>query len=210
MLEERQHAVTLDRGALGSVVDRDLRAYAAATLPKIEAHLVHAKSLASLAAEPPRSAVTNVRVAPPMTQEATPMDQRLNSSFWTLRIAFGLTAFLAGLDKFLNLLTNWEQYASPLVLDIVPLSAGTLMRVAGVIEIIVGIAVLAGLTRLGGYVVAAWLTLIALSLLTTGRYFDVAVRDLVMACGAFVLARLSEVREEVPARAAKRFASATA
>lgn len=138
------------------------------------------------------------------------MDQRLNSSFWTLRIAFGLTAFLAGLDKFLNLLTNWEQYASPLVLDIVPLSAGTLMRVAGVIEIIVGIAVLAGLTRLGGYVVAAWLTLIALSLLTTGRYFDVAVRDLVMACGAFVLARLSEVREEVPARAAKRFASATA
>lgn len=138
------------------------------------------------------------------------MDQRLNSSFWTLRIAFGLTAFLAGLDKFLNLLTNWEQYASPLVLDIVPLSAGTLMRVAGVIEIIVGIAVLAGLTRLGGYVVAAWLTLIALSLLTTGRYFDVAVRDLVMACGAFVLARLSEVREEVPARAAKRLASATA
>ena len=123
------------------------------------------------------------------------MDTRLTSAFWTLRIAFGLTAFLAGLDKFLNLLTNWEQYASPLVLNVVPFTAGTLMRVAGVIEMIAGVAVLAGLTRLGGYVIAAWLTLIAVSLLTTGKFFDVAVRDLVMACGAFTLARLSEVRE---------------
>jgi uncharacterized membrane protein YphA (DoxX/SURF4 family) len=132
------------------------------------------------------------------------MDSRLNSAYWTLRIAFGLTAFLAGLDKFTNLLTNWEQYASPLVLNIVPLSASTLMRTAGVIEIVAGLAVLAGVTRLGGYVVSAWLTLIALSLLSTGRFFDVAVRDLVMACGAFVLARLSEVRQEHVAVAGPR------
>ena len=135
------------------------------------------------------------------------MDPRLTSAFWTLRIAFGLTALLAGLDKFLNLLTNWEKYTSPLVLDFVPLPAGTLMRVAGVVEIVVGVAVLAGLTRLGGYVIAGWLTLIALSLLTTGQYFDVAVRDLVMACGAFVLARLSEVREQSPAFSTKRVSS---
>lgn len=135
------------------------------------------------------------------------MDPRLTSAFWTLRIAFGLTALLAGLDKFLNLLTNWEQYASPLLLDFIPLSAGTLMRVAGLVEIVVGVAVLAGITRLGGYVIAGWLTLIALSLLTTGQYFDVAVRDLVMACGAFVLARLSEVREQSPAYSTKPVSS---
>lgn len=123
------------------------------------------------------------------------MDSRLNSSFWTLRIAFGLVPLLAGLDKFFNLLTNWEQYVSPLLLNLVPLSPTALMRAAGVIEIAAGIAVLAGVTRLGGYVVAAWLTAIALSLLTTGHFFDVAVRDLVMACGAFVLARISEVRQ---------------
>ena len=127
------------------------------------------------------------------------MDSRLSSAFWTLRIAFGLTAFLAGLDKFLNVLTNWEQYASPLLLSAVPFSATTLMRVAGVIEIIAGLAVLAGITRLGGYVVAAWLTLIAISLVSSGHYLDVAVRDLVMACGAFVLARLSEVRQTAAA-----------
>jgi uncharacterized membrane protein YphA (DoxX/SURF4 family) len=132
------------------------------------------------------------------------MDSRLNSIFWSLRIAFGLTAFLAGLDKFFNLLTNWEQYASPLVLSIVPLSAGALMRGAGVIEIIAGIAVLSGLTRLGGYVIAAWLTMIALSLVTSGRFLDVAVRDLVMAVGSFTLARISEVR----VAAASRFSTA--
>jgi uncharacterized membrane protein YphA (DoxX/SURF4 family) len=122
------------------------------------------------------------------------MDSRLDSIILTLRIAFGLTAFLAGLDKFLNLLTNWEQYVSPLALDVLPLSAGVLMRVAGVIEMIAGIAVLSGLTRLGGYVIAGWLTAIALSLVFSGRFFDVAVRDLVMALGAFTLARLSAMR----------------
>lgn len=126
------------------------------------------------------------------------MDNRLHSVYWTFRIAFGLTAFLAGLDKFLNLLTNWEQYANPFVLKVLPLTATTLMRGAGVIEIVVGVAVLAGLTRLGGYVVAAWLTLIALSLVAGGQFFDVAVRDLVMATGAFALAKLSEVRGESP------------
>ena len=122
------------------------------------------------------------------------MDSRLDSIILSLRIAFGLTAFLAGLDKFLNLLTNWEQYVSPLALDLLPLSAGALMRVAGVIEMIAGIAVLSGLTRLGGYVIAGWLTAIALSLVFSRRFLDVAVRDLVMALGAFTLARLSEMR----------------
>jgi uncharacterized membrane protein YphA (DoxX/SURF4 family) len=131
-----------------------------------------------------------------MVQEEHDMDSRLLSSFWTLRLAFGLTAFLAGVDKFLNLLTDWEQYASPLVLSVVPFGADVMMRIAGTIEILAGLAILAGVTRLGGYVVAGWLTLIAISLITSGSYFDVAVRDLVMACGAFVLGRLSEVREE--------------
>ncbi|HEX6087248.1 MAG TPA: DoxX family membrane protein [Thermoanaerobaculia bacterium] len=124
----------------------------------------------------------------------------MDTPYWMLRIAFGLTAFLAGLDKFFNLLTNWEQYANPLVTRMLTLPPSTVMRVAGVIEIVAGLALLAGVTRLGGYVVAAWLTLIAISLVTSGRFLDVAVRDLVMACGAFTLARLSEVREPSAAR----------
>lgn len=132
------------------------------------------------------------------------MDSRINSAFWALRIAIGATAFLAGLDKFFNLLVNWEKYVSPLLTEVTTLSAGLLMRVAGVIEMIAGVAVLAGLTRFAGYVVAAWLTAIAISLLTTGQYFDVAVRDLVMAVGAYTLARLAEVREVSRASDASR------
>ena len=122
------------------------------------------------------------------------MDSRITSAFWSLRIAIGATAFLAGLDKFFNLLVNWETYVSPLFNKVLGISPALLMHVAGVIEMIAGLAVLTGVTRFAGYVVAAWLTAIALSLLTTGHFFDVAVRDLVMATGAFVLGQLAAVR----------------
>ncbi|HET7434631.1 MAG TPA: DoxX family protein [Thermoanaerobaculia bacterium] len=128
------------------------------------------------------------------------MDPRLERLWWTLRIAFGLTAFLAGLDKFFGLLVNWVQYLSPLITKTIPVSPDVFMRVVGVIEMAVGILVLTGLTRLGGYIMMAWLTLIALSLLTTGHYFDVAVRDLGLAVGAYAMARISEVREEAYAK----------
>ncbi|MGZ7039404.1 MAG: DoxX family membrane protein [Thermoanaerobaculia bacterium] len=134
------------------------------------------------------------------------MNHRLDSAFWALRIGLGATAFLAGLDKFFNLLTNWEQYVSPLLTSIVPISPATLMHIAGVIEMIAGIAILAGFARLGGYVVAVWLAAIAVSLLTTGRFFDVAVRDVIMAIGAYTLARLAEVRAEGTAPANARVA----
>ena len=124
------------------------------------------------------------------------MDRRINSAFWALRIGFGAAAFLAGLDKFFNLLVDWGQYLSPLFSRVVPLSTATAMSIVGVIEMAVGILVLSGVTRLGGYVVMVWLTLIAANLVTTGHFFDVAVRDLVMAVGAYTLARLTEVRQE--------------
>jgi hypothetical protein len=73
------------------------------------------------------------------------------------------------------------------------------MGVVGVIEIAVGVMILTKWTRLGAYVASAWLCLIALNLLTTGHYFDVAARDLALAVGAFALARLEEARGEVRA-----------
>jgi hypothetical protein len=64
-----------------------------------------------------------------------------------------------------------------------------------VIEIIAGIVVLAGLVRLGACVVAAWLVLIAVNVAAAG-YLDIAVRDLVMALGAYTLAALAAARGE--------------
>ena len=123
------------------------------------------------------------------------MDPKLNSAWWALRIGLGLAAFLAGLDKFFNILTDWGLYLSPMVRELIPVSGDAFMRVVGVIEMAVGALILAGFARIGGYIVMVWLVGIAISLLTTGRFFDIAVRDVVMALAAFTLARLSEVRE---------------
>jgi uncharacterized membrane protein YphA (DoxX/SURF4 family) len=120
--------------------------------------------------------------------------KQLQQAYWLLRVVFGAVPIVAGLDKFTNLLTDWQQYLSPLVSRIVP--ATTFMQLVGVIEIVGGVLVLSKFTRIGAYVVGLWLVAIAFNLLTTGRYFDVAVRDLVMAAGAFVLAKLEEVREQ--------------
>ena len=123
------------------------------------------------------------------------MDKRLDSAWWALRIGLGLGPFLAGLDKFFNILANWEMYLSPLALKVVPMSAGTFMRAVGVVEMIVGLAILTRWTRIGAWVAMLWLVAIAINLATTGMFFDLAVRDLEIAIGAYALARLTEVRE---------------
>ena len=107
----------------------------------------------------------------------------------------GLGPFLAGLDKFFNILTDWNMYLSPLALRFLPVSGPTFMRVVGVIEMIVGLAILTRWTRIGAYAAMVWLVAIALNLLTTGMFYDLAVRDIEIAIGAYALARLTEVRE---------------
>jgi uncharacterized membrane protein YphA (DoxX/SURF4 family) len=121
-------------------------------------------------------------------------DARLDQGWWILRIGLGLGPFLAGLDKYFNLLANWPGYISPLALKILPFSGQTFMHIVGVIEMLVGLAILTKWTRLGAYVASAWLIAIALNLVSTGMFFDIAVRDVEMALAAFVLARMTEVR----------------
>lgn len=123
-------------------------------------------------------------------------DNRLNTTWWALRLLFGFVPIAAGLDKFFNLLTNWEAYLNPLATKVIPVSPPTFMHLVGVIEIIAGIVVLSHFTKIGAYVVTAWLVAIALNLLTMGRFLDVGVRDLGLAVAAFSLAQLTAVREE--------------
>ncbi len=122
----------------------------------------------------------------------TNQQQILNQVFNLLKYTFVIVPIAAGADKFTNLLTNWEQYLNPTLAEMLPFSASTFMMIAGVIEIIAGVIVLKK-TEIGGYIVAAWLTAIALSLLAGFTYADVAVRDLVMAVAAFSMARLSKI-----------------
>jgi hypothetical protein len=126
------------------------------------------------------------------------MDNRLTLPWLALRYGIGATATLAGIDKFFNLLTDWGAYLSPVATQVLPVSAGAFLGLVGVIELAVGLAILTGWTRIGAYVASLWLLGVAANLVAAG-FFDVAVRDVVMAFAAFTLARLTEVRAEVPA-----------
>jgi hypothetical protein len=118
-----------------------------------------------------------------------------------MKLTYGIVPIVAGADKFTNLFANWSDYLNPSIAGMLPFSAGTFMQIMGVIEIVAGILVLIK-PRLGALVVSAWLVLIALTLLLSGKYLDVAVRDLVMAVGAFVLSQLSAFTETTGGKAA--------
>ena len=121
--------------------------------------------------------------------------ENLSSIYFPLRLTYGVVPVVAGLDKFFNVLTDWDKYLPAFAADILPVSPETFMLLVGVIEIVAGLAVLTWFTRLGAYVVLAWLVLIALNLIAAG-YVDVAVRDVVMAVGAYTLGQVAALRGE--------------
>jgi len=122
-------------------------------------------------------------------------DTRLNAAWWALRIALGVGPILAGIDKYFDILTNWEMYLSPIATRMLPVKDATFMHVVGVVEIVAGIIVLSRWTKIGSYIVGLWLIAIVINLATTGMFYDLAVRDLEIAVGAFALSQLTAVRE---------------
>jgi len=125
------------------------------------------------------------------------VSRELNAAYWALRVAFGFGPLLAGADKFTNILVNWEKYLSPVAQRMLPVDATTFMHGVGVIEIIVGLAVLFGATRVFGYITMLWLFAIAANLISSGAYYDIAVRDILLGIGAYSLARVTEARQSV-------------
>jgi hypothetical protein len=126
----------------------------------------------------------------PSLATTTPADQ----AFFLLRSGFTLAPILFGLDKFFELMTDWEAYLAPWVDDLVPGSAGDAMLVVGVVEVLAGLVV-AVAPRWGGLLVAAWLGGIIVNLLTMGEYYDVALRDFGLLLAAVSLSLLAAGRQ---------------
>lgn len=115
-------------------------------------------------------------------------------AFWLLRSAFVVAPILFGLDKFLGILTDdWEAYLAPWVNDLVPGSAHDAMLLVGVVEIVAGVVV-AVTPRWGGLLVAAWLAGIIVNLVSTGEYYDIALRDFGLLLAALALSLLATGR----------------
>jgi hypothetical protein len=133
----------------------------------------------------------------PTAVDRRPVNDGAWQAFWLLRIGFTVAPILFGLDKFAEVLTDWERYLAPELVDLLPGDASQLMMVVGVVEIAAGILVFV-LPRIGGYVVAAWLAGIIVNLLILGDYYDVALRDVGLLAGALSLARLAGAFDRSP------------
>lgn len=115
----------------------------------------------------------------------------INQKIYTiLKYVFVVVPIVAGLDKFTNILTDWSQYVNPILTQTIPMNSDSFMMIVGIIEIAAGLLVLLK-TKIGALVVSIWLALIALSLIASFSFVDVAVRDLVMAISAYILYLLS-------------------
>jgi hypothetical protein len=126
------------------------------------------------------TSATAIRVSTPSAQ-----------AYQILHLAYVVAPVIAGADKFFYWLVNWDQYLSPTIASLLPVSTQTFMMLVGVIEIAAGLLV-AFAPRIGAYVVAMWLAAIILNLLIIPGYYDIALRDFGLALGALALGRLAE------------------
>lgn len=123
------------------------------------------------------------------------MNPDARSARGILHFGYVVLPLAAGVDKFTNLLTDWEKYVAPWFADLLPFSTEVFMRLVGVVEIAAALIV-AFRPRIGAWVVAGWLAAIVLNLLALPEYWDVALRDVGLLLGAVALARLSAGRAE--------------
>lgn len=128
---------------------------------------------------------------PSTLRAARERDQAVAQAYNVLHVGYVVLPFVAGVDKFLNKLVNWEQYLAPSVATTLHFDPTTFMRTVGVIEIAASLLVLFA-PRIGGYVVALWLAGIIVNLTMTPQHFwDIALRDFGLLLGAVALAKLS-------------------
>jgi hypothetical protein len=58
-----------------------------------------------------------------------------------LHIGFTVAPIVAGLDKFLGLLVDWDKYLAPAVAQLSPIGGHNLMLMVGIVEIVAGLVV---------------------------------------------------------------------
>lgn len=134
----------------------------------------------------------------PGSTSLTDADRGADAAFLLLRSVFTIAPIAFGLDKFVELLTDWDRYLAPWIDDLVPGTGHQAMLAVGVVEIVAGLVV-AITPRWGGLLVAAWLAGIIVNLLTLGEYYDVALRDVGLLAAAVSLSLLARQRAHTTA-----------
>ena len=132
--------------------------------------------------------MTTDHATPTQTDRATLVGPE--GAFLLLRSVFTIAPIAFGLDKFAGVLTDWDRYLAPWINDLVPGDADQAMYAVGVIEVVAGLVV-ALAPRYGGPLVALWLAGIIVDLVSTGDYYDIALRDFGLLSAALALTLLA-------------------
>jgi hypothetical protein len=121
----------------------------------------------------------------------------LNFTIGLLQWTYGLAAIIVGADKFFHFLVNWHKYLSPLISAVLPYTITEQMYAIGIIEIIAGVIVLSRFTRFGAYLIALWFFVVIADLIILNDFYDIILRDFVIAVGAIALGNLITLRERI-------------
>jgi hypothetical protein len=97
---------------------------------------------------------------------------------------------VTGLDKFLHLLTTWENYVSPGMASFLHMSPGAVAALAGFIELLVAAAV-ALKPKIGSWAVTVWLWLVVINLLTMSGHYETVVMTAALSVAGVAFTRLS-------------------
>lgn len=116
----------------------------------------------------------------------TPARQAYEVLHW----GFVAAPAIAGLDKFSDLLTNWDKYLAAPFARMSPMSVHGTMMFVGAIEVVAALVV-ALKPKVGAWIVAAWLLGIIVDLAVLGNAWDIALRDFGLMLGAIALGRLA-------------------
>ena len=118
-------------------------------------------------------------------------------AYLILHVGFVVLPIVMGVDKFFDVLGNWDRYLAPFVPRLTHLDGHTFMMAVGVIEIVAGLLV-AFRPRIGACVIVLWLCGIIVNLLLIPGFYDIAMRDFGLLLGALALARLSREFGRIP------------
>ncbi len=123
-------------------------------------------------------------------------EEKFNTLWISLKYIYGFVAILIGVDKFIFCIVDWNIYVSPWVVMYFPtIIAANIVQIVGVIEVVAGLVVLSQWTRFGAYLVAAWIGVVILNLLTIGGMYDIVLRDVAIAVGYIAFGVLTELKE---------------
>lgn len=110
-----------------------------------------------------------------------------------LRVTYGLLFILVGTDKFLNTLTQWNQFMGSAAQSL-PFAPMLILKGFALLQIIAGILLFTPWIFAGIYLMMALLVIIFFNLITASSGIVVIAHDIIMMVGVYVLWQLTRMK----------------